>query len=64
LFVDVQRARVFSDGKTFVDTRPKTLMPAALRALYAQARRQPAFSLRDFPGRRLHTWCAWPMERC
>lgn len=48
LFIDVQMQRLFNDGKTFVDARPKRLEPSALCALYEQERAAPGFSLAAF----------------
>jgi alpha,alpha-trehalase len=47
LFVAVQMTRVFGDGKSFVDARPKTA-PALIRARFEVERRLPGFSLSDF----------------
>jgi len=47
LFVAVQMACVFSDGKSFVDARPKTA-PALIRARFEAERGLPGFSLPDF----------------
>lgn len=47
LFVAVQMTRVFGDGKSFVDARPKTA-PAMIRARFEVERRLPGFSLTDF----------------
>lgn len=47
LFVAVQMARVFGDGKSFVDARPKGT-PALIRARFEAERRLPGFSLADF----------------
>jgi alpha,alpha-trehalase len=47
LFADVQTARVYADGKTFVDARPRAA-PAAIAARYLAARAAPDFSLRAF----------------
>lgn len=47
LFVAVQMARVFGDGKAFVDARSRT-SPALVRARYEVERRAPGFSLADF----------------
>ncbi len=47
LFVAVQMARVFGDGKSFVDARPRT-SPALVRARYEVERHAPGFSLADF----------------
>jgi alpha,alpha-trehalase len=47
LFVDVQMARVFGDGKSFVDARPKS-DPALIRARFEVERRGAGFSLPDF----------------
>lgn len=47
LFVDVQMAAVFPDGKTFVDCRPK--YPAQeIREKYQAAKDQPEFHLKAF----------------
>ena len=45
LFADVQRARVFADGKTFVDARPLRA-PAEIGARYLAARGPPSGSVR------------------
>lgn len=47
LFVAVQMARVFDDGKSFVDASPKAA-PALIRARFEAERRLPGFSLPDF----------------
>lgn len=47
LFVAVQMTRVFGDGKSFVDARPRTA-PALIRARFEVERRAPGFSLADF----------------
>lgn len=47
LFESVQLSRVFPDGKTFVDCRPKTAYDGIL-ALYEQQKDQPGFDLRSF----------------
>src|SRR5688572_2681976 len=47
LFHDVQMARVFPDGKTFVDARPRSA-PASIVARYAAARGVAGFDLRAF----------------
>ena len=47
LFVAVQMTRVFGDGKSFVDARPRTA-PALIRARFDVERYQPGFSLGDF----------------
>ncbi|MDR7271090.1 alpha,alpha-trehalase [Pelomonas saccharophila] len=47
LFVAVQMTRVFGDGKSFVDARPKTV-PSLIRARFEAERRLPGFSLSDF----------------
>ena len=47
LFIEVQMARVFGDGKSFVDARPKSA-PALIRARFEVERRGPGFSLADF----------------
>jgi len=47
LFVAVQMTRVFGDGKSFVDARPKT-SPSLIRARFEAERRLPGFSLPDF----------------
>lgn len=47
LFVDVQTARVFPDGKTFVDCTPKFSTEEIL-ARYEQAKGSSEFNLRDF----------------
>jgi alpha,alpha-trehalase len=47
LFADVQRARVFDDGKTFVDARPLR-PPAEIAARYLAARSVAGFALRPF----------------
>ncbi|MDR7297335.1 alpha,alpha-trehalase [Pelomonas aquatica] len=47
LFVAVQMARVFPDGKSFVDARPKAA-PALIRARFDVERHSPGFSLADF----------------
>src|SRR5688500_11871201 len=50
LFHDIQMARVFPDGKTFVDARPRT-SPREIVARYARERGTPAFDLRAFAER-------------
>ena len=50
LFGDVQRARVFPDGKTFVDARP-LFPPAEVAARYAAERGAPGFDLKAFVAR-------------
>jgi alpha,alpha-trehalase len=47
LFVAVQMTRVFGDGKSFVDARPRGA-PALIRARFEAERRLPGFSLADF----------------
>ena len=47
LFADVQTARVFGDGKTFVDARPQH-PPAEIGARYLAARSGAGFALRAF----------------
>lgn len=47
LFVAVQMTRVFGDGKSFVDARPRTA-PALIRARFDAEHRLPGFSLADF----------------
>ncbi len=47
LFVAVQMGRVFGDGKSFVDARPRT-SPALIRARFDAEHRLPGFSLADF----------------
>src|SRR5476649_1047868 len=50
LFHDVQMASVFSDSKTFVDSKP-LFQPADIVARYAAERTSPQFDLRAFVGR-------------
>jgi alpha,alpha-trehalase len=50
LFGEVQRARVYPDGKTFVDARPLQ-EPAEIVARYAAERSAAGFDLRAFVGR-------------
>ena len=50
LFGDVQRARVFPDGKTFVDARP-LFPPAEVAARYAAERGAAGFDLKAFVAR-------------
>ena len=47
LFEDVQMARVFEDGKAFVDYRPKS-DPLAILQTYQAIKQQPQFDLADF----------------
>jgi alpha,alpha-trehalase len=47
LFHDVQMARVFPDGKTFVDARPMRA-PSEIVSLYGTARRAQGFNLATF----------------
>lgn len=47
LFVAVQMSRVYADGKSFVDARPRVL-PAVIRERYANEHRLPGFSLTEF----------------
>ena len=47
LFVAVQSARIYADGKTFADAIP-TLAPAQIVAQYHQQRPQTAEALRSF----------------
>ena len=47
LFHDVQMARVYPDGKTFVDARPRD-EPSAIVARYLSARSTPGFDLAAF----------------
>jgi len=47
LFVAVQMARVFGDGKSFVDARPRSA-PGLIRARFEVERRGADFSLADF----------------
>ena len=47
LFHDVQMARIYPDGKTFVDARPRSA-PAEIVAKYLAARSAPGFDLRAF----------------
>ena len=50
LFERVQRGRLFSDSKTFVDAVPRT-DPAAIYSEFRDARDRPGFDLREFVGR-------------
>ncbi|CAN5585818.1 alpha,alpha-trehalase [soil metagenome] len=50
LFHDVQMASVFSDSKTFVDSKP-LFPPADIVARYAAEKTSPQFDLRTFVGR-------------
>jgi len=43
----VQQARIFPDGKTFVDCRPRSPLPDLLKT-YNSEKNNPAFSLTDF----------------
>jgi alpha,alpha-trehalase len=47
LFHDVQMARIYPDGKTFVDARPRD-EPSTIAARYLVARSTPGFDLRAF----------------
>jgi alpha,alpha-trehalase len=47
LFIDVQMAQVFPDGKTFPDCTPK-MKPAAIMAAYQKAKNEPGFDLKAF----------------
>ncbi|MCB0632904.1 MAG: trehalase, partial [Lewinella sp.] len=47
LFVDVQLAQVFPDGKTFVDCRPK-MAPVDIVADYEEEKEKAEFDLKDF----------------
>lgn len=47
LFHDVQMARIYPDGKTFVDARPR-VAPAEIVSRYAEAKGAAGFSLRAF----------------
>ena len=47
LFRRVQEARLFDDGKTFVDAEP-LVAPDVVRERYLAARGDPTFDLRDF----------------
>lgn len=47
LFHDVQMARVYPDGKTFVDARPRRA-PAEIVRLYEARRSAPGFDLKTF----------------
>ncbi|MDB4877983.1 MAG: hypothetical protein JWM41_4429 [Gemmatimonadetes bacterium] len=47
LFHDVQMARVFTDSKTFVDSKPRSA-PSDVAARYAAAKTSPGFDLRAF----------------
>ena len=47
LFHDVQMARIYPDGKTFVDARPRD-EPSAIVARYLAARAAPGFDLGTF----------------
>lgn len=47
LFHDVQMARIYPDGKTFVDARPRN-EPAGIVARYLAARSTPGFDLAAF----------------
>jgi alpha,alpha-trehalase len=50
LFHDIQMARVFPDGKTFVDARPRSA-PEVIAGRYGAARGAPGFDLRAFAER-------------
>jgi alpha,alpha-trehalase len=50
LFHDVQMAGVFTDSKTFVDSKP-LFSPAEIRSRYAAEKSSPQFDLRAFVGR-------------
>jgi alpha,alpha-trehalase len=50
LFERVQRGRLFSDSKTFVDAVPRT-DPAAIYAEFQDAKDRPGFDLTEFVGR-------------
>lgn len=53
LFHDVQAARVYDDGKTFVDMVPKK-RPRDLNRTYARERKNPAFDMGRFVDEHFH----------
>lgn len=53
LFHDVQSARVYSDGKTFVDMIPRKRV-RELRREYAMARKDPNFNMEEFVSRHFY----------
>lgn len=55
LFEDVQRQRVYQDGKVFVDLIPKKSMPA-IRQEYLIERKDPNFDLREFVNRHFYAY--------
>jgi alpha,alpha-trehalase len=54
LFHDVQLARVFSDSKTLVDSKPRSA-PADIASRYAAAKATPGFDLRAFVAQNFET---------
>ncbi len=55
LFEDVQRQRIYGDGKTFVDLIPKERM-SAIREEYKLEKKDPHFDLREFVGRHFYAF--------
>ncbi len=55
LFEDVQRQRVYADGKTFVDLIPKRRMKA-IRQEYALQKKDPHFDLQEFVSRHFYAF--------
>lgn len=53
LFADVQKSRIYSDGKTFTDLIPRH-RAAYIKQEYLVARQDPHFDLRDFVSRHFY----------
>lgn len=58
LFQDVQRARVYDDGKTFVDLIPKQRLKQ-IQQEYLLEKQDPHFDLRDFVSRHFYRYGAY-----
>lgn len=55
LFTEVQKNKVYEDGKTFVDLVPKTRM-RTIQQEFMVARKDPNFDLRDFVSRHFYSY--------
>lgn len=58
LFSDVQKMRIYNDGKTFVDLIPRRRLKQ-IRQEYAVAKTDPNFDLRDFVSRHFYRYGAY-----
>lgn len=58
LFTDVQRQRIYGDGKTFVDLIPRRRMKQ-IQQEYLLAKTDPLFDLRDFVSRHFYEFGAY-----